>query len=212
MHAQGNSMSSNAMSRRHGAGAHVEFDFDEAHRVRVGMVCFLCSEVAFFGTLIVAYLTYLGQDTTGPTPAEVLSRPLVVAGTAALLASSLTAHLAVSALAKGAMARFRACLAATISLGVLFLAGTAVEWQGLIRDKGLLISTNLFGTTYYTLVGFHALHVTVGVLLLSLMLVLSQAGVVSREHREGFEVVSWYWHFVDGVWVVVFTVVYVIGF
>jgi len=208
MNAHGNSL--NATVTRRPGGAHV--DFDEAHRVRVGMVCFLCSEVAFFGTLIVAYLTYLGQDTSGPTPAEVLSRPLVVAGTVALVASSITVHLAAAALRTGAMGKFHNWLAATILLGVLFLVGTAVEWHNLIYQQGLLISTNLFGTTYYTLVGFHALHVTIGVLLLSLMFMLSPAGFVSREHCEGFEVVSWYWHFVDCVWLVVFTVVYVIGF
>ncbi len=102
-------------------------------------------------------------------------------------------------------------LAATIVLGIAFLVGTAAEWRELIFEDGLTISTNLFGTTYFTLVGFHALHVTGGVILLSLMFALAVRHHVSRQHHVGFEVVSWYWHFVDSVWIVVFTVVYLIG-
>jgi cytochrome c oxidase subunit III len=186
-------------------------DLDATHRTHVGMVCFLCSEAAFFGTLIVAYLTYLGDTKTGPTPAEVLSLPLVIAGTAALVASSVTVHLAHAALRAGRASTFRTWLAATIVLGALFLVGTAVEWHELIFEHGLTISRNLFGTTYFTLVGFHGLHVTVGLLLLTLMYCLSLPGFVSQRHSDGFDVISWYWHFVDSVWIVVFAVVYVFG-
>ena len=186
-------------------------DLDETHRVQVGMICFLCSETAFFGTLIVAYITYLGQTDGGPTPAEALSRSLAVIATIPLLSSSFTVHFANAALRAGRTPSFRTWLGATIVLGALFLVGTAVEWHGLIFERGMSISRNLFGTTYFTLVGFHALHVSVGLILLGLMFCLSVPDLVSRDRAEGFEVVSWYWHFVDSVWVVVFAVVYVFG-
>ncbi len=109
------------------------------------------------------------------------------------------------------MPAFFRWLALTIVLGASFLAATAAEWHELIWNDGFTISTNLFGTTYFTLVGFHALHVTVGVLLLSLMFVLAARRFLSARHSVGFEVVSWYWHFVDAVWIVVFSVVYLFG-
>jgi cytochrome c oxidase subunit 3/cytochrome o ubiquinol oxidase subunit 3 len=173
-----------------------------------GMISFLVSEVAFFSTLIVVYLSYLGRDTVGPTPAEALSLPLVVCTTLCLLSSSVTIHLAGQASRLGTPARFSQFWAATIALGVFFLLGTAYEWRELIVRHHLTISRNLFGTTYYTLVGFHGLHVTAGVVV---MLVVLGLALVRRANPLGVELVSWYWHFVDAVWVVVFTVVYVFG-
>jgi cytochrome c oxidase subunit 3/cytochrome o ubiquinol oxidase subunit 3 len=102
-------------------------------------------------------------------------------------------------------------LAATVLLGAIFLAGTAREWYELIYDDGLTIKTNLFGTTFYSLVGLHATHVIVGLLMLSLALLFSLRGQVTSKHADRLEVLSLYWHFVDGVWVVVFLVVYVLG-
>jgi cytochrome c oxidase subunit 3/cytochrome o ubiquinol oxidase subunit 3 len=208
------------------------------------MIAFLASEVAIFGTLIAVYFHYLGKDQTGPTP-EVLSLPLVIGTTICLLSSSVTIHLATKALrdkgrtsdghedaraissddaGRSPMLRvFRRWWSVTIILGVAFLAGTAYEWSNLIREYGLTISRNLFGTTYYTLVGFHALHVTVGVLIMLTVLgvTFTRLGASNlrsptlKEHaaseRAGIELVSWYWHFVDGVWVVVFSVVYLVG-
>jgi cytochrome c oxidase subunit 3/cytochrome o ubiquinol oxidase subunit 3 len=104
-----------------------------------------------------------------------------------------------------------AWLASTVALGAVFLGGTAREWHHLIYDEGLTIRTNLFGTSYYSLVGLHAFHVVVGLLALSTVLVLALGGHVRREHSERVDVLSLYWHFVDAVWVVVLTVVYVIG-
>jgi cytochrome c oxidase subunit 3 len=176
-----------------------------------GMLSFLLSEVAIFGTLIVTYLYYIGKDVVGPTPAAALTLPLVLGTTACLLVSSATIHVAERALASGDQGRFLRWWAATIVLGVLFLLGTAYEWYGLIHDHGLTISRNLFGTTYYTLVGLHALHVTGGVVVLLTMLGLAAARRVTRVNRGGVGLVSWYWHFVDGVWVVVFAVVYLVG-
>jgi cytochrome c oxidase subunit 3/cytochrome o ubiquinol oxidase subunit 3 len=100
-------------------------------------------------------------------------------------------------------------LAATAVLGILFLLGTAVEWRSLINDHHLTISRNLFGTTYYTLVGFHGLHVTVGIIVMLIFLGISMGRHLTEQLRTGVELVGWYWHFVDAVWIVVFLVVYV---
>jgi cytochrome c oxidase subunit 3/cytochrome o ubiquinol oxidase subunit 3 len=175
-----------------------------------GMVSFLLSEVAFFSTLIVTYLAYVGKDRSGPTPA-ILSLPLVIGTTICLLSSSGTVHLAERALRRGAVQTFALCWSLTILLGVIFLLGTAYEWYGLIFRDHLTISANLFGTTYYTLVGFHAFHVTCGLIALSIVLALVLRREVSPRHAIAVELTSWYWHFVDVVWVIVFTVVYLVG-
>jgi cytochrome c oxidase subunit 3/cytochrome o ubiquinol oxidase subunit 3 len=175
------------------------------------MLGFLVSEVALFGTLIFTYLFYVGRDTVGPTPAEALSLRLVVCTTACLLASSATIHVAGRRLEGGNQGGFLLWWLATIALGVVFLGGTAFEWHDLIYRHQLTISRNLFGTTYYTLVGLHALHVTGGVTIMVIVLGLALARQVTSANRAGAELVSWYWHFVDLVWVVVFTVVYVVG-
>jgi cytochrome c oxidase subunit 3/cytochrome o ubiquinol oxidase subunit 3 len=175
------------------------------------MLSFLVSEVAIFSTLIVTYLFYLGKDVVGPTPAEALTLPLVLCNTVFLLASSVTIHQAERRLERGNQGGFILWWVATIVLGVLFLLGTAYEWHGLIYHHGLTISRNLFGTTYYTLVGLHALHVTGGVTVLLIVLGLALARQVTSANRAGVGLVGWYWHFVDGVWVVVFTVVYLVG-
>jgi cytochrome c oxidase subunit III len=175
-----------------------------------GMLAFLLSEVAFFSTLIVTYLSYMGKDQAGPTPA-VLSLPLVVGTTICLLSSSGTVHLAERALRRGSRGAFAFLWSLTILLGTIFLLGTAYEWHELIVRHHLTISTNLFGTTYYTLVGFHALHLTVGLIVLSIVLTLVLRREVKTSHPLAVELTSWYWHFVDTVWVVVFTVVYLVG-
>jgi cytochrome c oxidase subunit 3/cytochrome o ubiquinol oxidase subunit 3 len=176
-----------------------------------GMLAFLLSEVAFFSTLIVTYLNYIGKDRVGPTPAEALSLRLVLGTTACLLLSSVTVHFAERALRHGTQGGFHLLWGLTILLGVLFLAGTGYEWYDLITKHHLTIGRNLFGTTFFTLVGFHGLHVTAGVVTMLIVLGLALAGRVTAANPTGPEVVSWYWHFVDGVWVVVFTVVYLVG-
>jgi len=175
------------------------------------MLSFLVSEVAIFSTLIVTYLFYLGKDVVEPTPAVALRLPLVLCTTACLLTSSVTIHLAERTLGRGNQGGFLLLWAATIALGVLFLLGTAYEWYGLINDHGLTIGRNLFGSTYYTLVGAHALHVTGGVTIMLIVLGLALRRHVTTANRAGVGLVAWYWHFVDGVWVVVFTVVYLVG-
>jgi cytochrome c oxidase subunit 3/cytochrome o ubiquinol oxidase subunit 3 len=176
-----------------------------------GVLSFLVSEVALFGTLIVTYLFYLGRDVVGPTPAEALTLRLVLGTTACLLSSSVTIHWAEKTLRRGDQRRFLQWWMATIALGVIFLVGTGFEWHDLIDRYHLTISRNLFGTTYYTLVGLHAIHVTGGVIIMLLVLGLAIRRQVTTANRAGVGMVSWYWHFVDGVWVVVFTVVYLIG-
>lgn len=177
-----------------------------------GMITFLSSDVTFFGTLIVAYLVFFGRDSQaggmgGPTPLNALSLPLAIGTTLCLLASSVTVHLADRALRLG-RSGFVGLWAATIALGIAFLLGTAHEWNDLINVHHLTISRNLFGTTFYTLVGFHALHVTIGVIIMLLVLVLALRGALKAKSHATVELVSWYWHFVDGVWIVVFSVVY----
>jgi cytochrome c oxidase subunit III len=181
---------------------------------QVGMLTFLVSEVAFFGTLVMAYVYFLRQAAQGePNPSQVFYWPrlwVTVFFSACLFSSSLTIHFAGKAL-RQSQQRFLAWWGLTIMLGILFLIGTGLEWRELIRKWGLTIDRNMFGTTYFTLVGFHALHVTVGVIVMSIVLGLAWRRQITERNPIGMEVVSWYWHFVDGVWAVVFTLVYLVG-
>jgi len=174
----------------------------------VGMASFIIAEAAIFTIFVVAYLFYLGKSLTGPTPREVLEVP--VFSTICLLSSSVTIHLAAKRLERNESNTFLALWLITIALGATFMYGTAQEWHRLIYEHGLTISTNLFGTTYYSLVGLHAFHVTLGLVMLTTMLLLSVA-TGARTQSARVDVLSLYWHFVDVVWIVVFTVVYIIG-
>jgi cytochrome c oxidase subunit 3 len=178
-------------------------------RGMVGMTCLIMAESAIFLIFVVAYLYYIGKSLSGPTPAQVLDLPIL--GTICLLSSSITMHFAVSALRKNNIHGCTLGLAGTVLLGAIFLMTTAREWYHLIHDVGLTIRTNLFGTTFYSLVGLHAAHVVIGLMMLTVALALSLSGGVKQSHAERLEVLSLYWHFVDGVWVVVFLVVYVLG-
>jgi cytochrome c oxidase subunit III len=175
----------------------------------VGMACLIVAESAIFIIFVVAYIYYIGKSLSGPMPAQVLELPIL--GTICLLSSSATVHFAVSALRKNNLRSCTLWLAGTVLLGAIFLMGTAREWYHLIHDFGLTIRTNLFGTTFYSLVGLHATHVVIGLIMLSIALALLLSGRVQEKHSERLEVLSLYWHFVDGVWVVVFLVVYVLG-
>ena len=179
------------------------------YRGKVGMACLIAAESAIFTIFVVAYLFYVGKSFSGPTPREVLETPIFY--TVCLLSSSLTIHFAGRALERGRRAAFLLLWLLTIALGALFLYGTGQEWHRLIYEHGLTISTNLFGTTYYSLVGLHAFHVTAGLTLLAIVLLFGLAGRVGPEHSARVGVLSLYWHFVDAVWIVVFTVVYVLG-
>jgi cytochrome c oxidase subunit 3 len=173
------------------------------------MYCLIAAEAAIFTIFVVAYIFYLGKSLTGPQPEDVLRVPIFF--TICLLSSSLTIHLAVKSLRSGKVHVFSLWWLLTIALGAVFLTGTAREWGRLIYEEGLTIQTNLFGTTYYSLVGLHAFHVTVGLLALATVAIFTLLGYVRQEHAERAEVLSMYWHFVDVVWVVVFIVVYIVG-
>ena len=186
-----------------------ELEWEPPTRGRVGMCALIAAESAIFVIFVVAYIFYIGKSPTGPTPREALEVPIFF--TICLLSSSLTVHFAVRALREADIRRFARWWFATIVLGATFLYGTASEWHRLIYKVGLTISTNLFGTTYYSLVGLHGFHVVVGLILLSAVMAFTVLGGVKHEHAYRVDVLSLYWHFVDAVWVVVFTVVYVIG-
>ena len=186
-----------------------ELEWNLPARGQVAMYSLITAEAAIFTIFVVAYLFYLGKSLSGPMPSEVLTPPILY--TVCLLSSSLTIHFAGKNLRDGNVRRFGAWWLLTIALGAIFLYGTASEWHRLIYKDGLTITTNLFGTTYYSLVGLHGFHVVMGLLGLTAVMVFTIFGMVQRAHAERIDVLSLYWHFVDAVWVVVFTVVYVIG-
>jgi cytochrome c oxidase subunit 3/cytochrome o ubiquinol oxidase subunit 3 len=162
----------------------------------VGMACLIIAEAAIFIIFVVAYLYYVGKSLSGPTPKEVLEIPILTS--ICLLSSSVTVHYAVSSLHKGARAATSLWLALTVLLGGIFLAGTGMEWYKLIVHDHLTIRTNLFGTTFYSLVGLHASHVVIGLIMLTLALIFSLTGKLNSMHT-------------DAVWIIVFLVVYVFG-
>jgi cytochrome c oxidase subunit 3 len=183
-------------------------DTQNLNRGKVGLTCLILTEVSLFSIFVTAYLFFMGKSPSGPYPADVLTLPLWA--TACLLSSSLTVEMAVRSLGREAMGSFKLWMGLTILLGVEFLRQTALEWQKLINVDHLTISTNVFGTTYYSLVGLHATHVIIGLCLLLVALVAGFKGKSLHKHEPRIELLSWYWHFVDVVWIVVFTVVYVI--
>jgi cytochrome c oxidase subunit III len=179
------------------------------YKGRIGMYGLIIAETAIFTIFVVAYVFYIGKSLYGPTPQQVLDVPIL--NTICLLSSSVTIWLAERAIERGNLRTFGLWWAVTIALGLVFLVGTGIEWYKLIYHDGLTISTNLFGTTFYSLVGLHATHVVIGLIMLSLVLLFTLTGHVRHEHSERIQVLALYWHFVDAVWVVVFTVVYIVG-
>jgi cytochrome c oxidase subunit 3 len=177
-------------------------------RGRVAMLSLIIGETAIFTIFVVAYVYYIGASKYGPTP-QILDVPWF--NTVCLLSSSIAIVFAERAIERGRIRAFGAWWALTMLLGIVFLAGTAIEWKRLIYTDGLSIRTNLFGTTFYSLVGLHATHVVVGLFMLSLVMIFTLLGRVEQRHTERIQVLSLYWHFVDAVWVVVFTVVYIVG-
>ena len=178
-------------------------------RGMVAMASLITAEASIFTIFVVAYLYYLGRDVSGPKPHDVLEIPLW--GTICLLSSSGFIMLAEHAIEHGKLAAFRLWWLVTILLGGFFLVDTALEWQKLIVRDHLTIHTNLFGTCFYSLVGLHASHVIVGLLMMLVTLAFALTGHVRAEHAYRVKVLALYWHFVDAVWVVVFTVVYLVG-
>jgi cytochrome c oxidase subunit 3/cytochrome o ubiquinol oxidase subunit 3 len=176
------------------------------YRGHVGMWCLIIAESAIFTIFVVAYLYYAGKSLSGPTPHEVLHRPWF--NSFCLISSSLTIFIAERAIARGKTQLFGIWWLLTIVLGAIFLVGTGREWYHLIYKDGVTISSSLFGTTFYSLVGLHASHVIIGLTMLSTVMILTLLGYVKQENAPRIEVLGMYWHFVDGVWIVVFTVVY----
>jgi len=176
---------------------------------KVAVFSLILTESALFTIFLVAYLFYMGKSLNGPYPSQILKFPFLA--TAALLSSSVTIILSERALHRGNKGAFHLWWAVTIALGAYFLWFTGTEWKHLIFQEHLTLATNVFGTTFYSLVGLHASHVVIGLFLLTLVLVLSVPGKIPADHTVHIEMISWYWHFVDAIWVVVVTVVYIIS-
>jgi heme/copper-type cytochrome/quinol oxidase subunit 3 len=176
---------------------------------KLGMWTFLGSECLFFGALISTYLLYRGRSVQGPYPNEVYDIPYTSVSSFVLLMSSLTMVLALNAIQRGDHRRLRAWLLATALLGITFVGGQVFEFTVFVRE-GLTLSRNLFGSSFFVLTGFHGAHVTVGILMLLSLFGMSLAGRLPTEKALRVELIGLYWHFVDIVWIVIFTVVYLI--
>jgi heme/copper-type cytochrome/quinol oxidase subunit 3 len=176
---------------------------------KLAMWLFLASDCLLFGALISTYVLYRGSSLVGPYPSDVFDIPYTSVSSFVLLASSLTMVLALAAIQRGEMGRMRVWLLATALLGMTFVGGQVYEFTTFYRE-GLTLSTNLFGTTFYVLTGFHGTHVGVGVLMLLSLVAMSFTGRITPRDTMAVELVGLYWHFVDIVWIVIFTVVYLI--
>lgn len=192
--------------RGHGAG---EATYTGLSNKKLAVWAFLGSECLLFGALISTYLLYKGRSLTGPLPHEIYDIPYTSVSSFVLLASSLTMVLALAAIQRGDDRQTRIWLLATALLGTTFIAGQVYEFTTFVHE-GLKLSTNLFGTSFYVLTGFHGVHVTIGIIMLLSLFGASLLGRLRQEHAETVELVGLYWHFVDVVWIVIFTVVYLI--
>jgi len=172
---------------------------------------FVASESIFFVMLILAYVNFHGTVTDGPTAVNSLNPVRTGVFSVFLLASSFSMWLAGRSLGAKNHFMMKIWILVTILLGVLFIYGQATEWFGLFAQN-ITISRNVFGTTFFTLTGFHGFHVCVGLLMLSILLVLAMFGDFKGPKSDGVECVSIYWHFVDGVWIVVYSVIYLWAF
>ncbi len=176
---------------------------------KLAMWVFLASDCLLFGALITTYVLYRGASLVGPYPKDVFDIPYTSVSSFVLLASSLTMVLALAAVQRGDLARMRVWLLATALLGMTFVGGQVYEFTTFYRE-GLKLSTNLFGTTFYVLTGFHGTHVAIGILMLLSLVAMSFTGKITQRESLTVELVGLYWHFVDIVWIVIFTVVYLI--
>lgn len=175
---------------------------------KFAMWVFLASEVMFFSGLIASYIVIRFNSPTWPIVAEVLNVPLVAANTFILIVSSVTMVMALDSLEHGPQKRARYFLLATMVLGIIFLSIQGIEW-GELMGHGTLASTSLFGATFYTLTGFHGLHVTGGVIWILFVTIAAFRGRYDNRPL-GVEILGLYWHFVDLVWIILFTIVYLI--
>jgi cytochrome c oxidase subunit 3/cytochrome o ubiquinol oxidase subunit 3 len=173
------------------------------------MWLFLASECIFFGSLIASYLLYRGKSLVGPFPHDVYDIPYTSVSSFVLLMSSLTMVLALAAIQRGDHKGLRIWLLATAFLGMTFVGGQVFEFT-VFMEEGLHLDTNLFGSTFFVLTGFHGAHVTIGILMLLSLFAMSAMGRLPQSSSLNVELVGLYWHFVDVVWIVIFTVVYLI--
>jgi cytochrome c oxidase subunit 3/cytochrome o ubiquinol oxidase subunit 3 len=176
---------------------------------KLAMWVFLSSECLFFGAFIATYLLYRGRSVKGPTPSDVYNIPFTSVTSFILLMSSLTMVLALAAIQRGDHRRFRVWVVATGLFGLTFISGQIYEFTEFYR-KGLSLHTNVFGSSFFVLTGIHGAHVTVGIIWLLSLWGLSMQGKLGVQHSEKVEIAGLYWHFVDVVWIVIFTVVYLI--
>jgi heme/copper-type cytochrome/quinol oxidase subunit 3 len=190
------------------AADHAETTTGLSH-TKLAMWVFLASECMLFGALISTYVLYRGRSLEGPFPNDVFDIPYTSVSSFVLLASSVTMVLALAAAQQGDAGRMRLWLLATALLGMTFVGGQVYEFTAFFNE-GLRLSTNLFSTTFYVLTGFHGVHVTVGILMLLSLIGMSYAHRLPDDPSFPVEMVGLYWHFVDIVWIVIFTVVYLI--
>jgi heme/copper-type cytochrome/quinol oxidase subunit 3 len=170
---------------------------------------FLGSECMFFGSLIATYLIYKGRSVSGPTPHEILNIPFTSVSAFVLLMSSLTMVLALAAVQHGNARGTRIWLAATALLGMTFVGGQVYEFTHFFLE-GLTLQSNLFGCTFFVLTGFHGTHVTVGVIWLWTLWTMAMKGKLPKERALDVEIAGLYWHFVDVVWIAIFTLIYLL--
>jgi heme/copper-type cytochrome/quinol oxidase subunit 3 len=177
--------------------------------LKLAMWLFLASDCLFFGAFISSYLLYRGRSRSGPGPKDVIDIPFTSATSFILLMSSLTMVLALAAIQRGDLRRLRIWLLATGLLGATFIAGQVYEFTEFSR-KGLGLSENLFSSTFFVTTGFHGAHVTVGIIWLMSLWGLAAQGRLGQKDAERVEIAGLYWHFVDVVWIVIFTVIYLV--
>src|SRR5437867_11356262 len=177
---------------------------------KLAMWAFLGSEALLFGALISTYLLYRGRTAGGPKPHEVYDIPFTSVSSFVLLMSSLTMVLALAAIQRGDQRRLRIWLLATATLGLTFIGGQVFEFTTFVHE-GLGLTTSPFGSAFFVLTGFHGAHVTVGILMLLTLFSMSVIGKLPQEDSLKVEMIGLYWHFVDVVWIVIFTVVYLIS-
>jgi cytochrome c oxidase subunit 3/cytochrome o ubiquinol oxidase subunit 3 len=202
-------MADTAASLEHSTIEHAHVTVTGVTNEKLAMWAFLGSECLLFGALISTYFLYRGRSVTGPSPKEIYDIPYTSVSSFVLLMSSLTMVLALSAIQRGDHRRLRVWLTATALLGASFIAGQIYEFTAFIRE-GLTIKTNLFGSSFFVLTGFHGVHVTLGIVMLLSLVGLSRRGALPQSKSEVVEIAGLYWHFVDIVWIVIFTVVYLI--
>jgi heme/copper-type cytochrome/quinol oxidase subunit 3 len=176
---------------------------------KIAMWAFLGSECLLFGALISTYLLYRGRSLVGPYPHDVYDIPYTSVSSFVLLMSSLTMVLALAAMQRKDQRRMRVWLLTTAMLGTVFIGGQVYEFTVFYR-AGLSLHENLFGSSFFVLTGFHGAHVTIGILMLLSLFTLSAKGKLAEDRVETVELIGLYWHFVDVVWIVIFTMVYLI--